>query len=426
MDPLSNILKQRLAAGQTTSGAHPEADVLSAFAERSLKQAERERVLEHLAFCSQCRNAVALSLPNIEEQTPALASPGTFLRFPAAWRWASATAALAVAVGVGTLLYEHEGSKNSEPAKMASVSQHAAAEPNEKDTRAGDQLNSPSAHTAPARRQELAKRSPRREQRSNQVTLAANLPAAPRLDNQPMQPAAESQAEKKKELAQVVTTAQPALPALDGSLNGTMLDQTTSSSRNEIASGKLAQTQPLAAAPAPSAIEYKPAITPPANQSVEVVSVETSAPTIAPAESYAAPLKASGFSALSGATMKRSAVAFNDIVSWTITTAGKLQRQFRGAVKLVEPAPGVIVRAVAARGIEVWAGGSQPDLSAKQWQQAPALFHSSDAGETWTRVEGPWHGQIDRVSLVTPTNVTVVAHDGTWVTHDAGKTWSAP
>jgi hypothetical protein len=138
-------------------------------------------------------------------------------------------------------------------------------------------------------------------------------------------------------------------------------------------------------------------------------------------------VKVGGLSALSGTPVKKSGFpVYRELVSWTITTAGKLQRQFRGAVKLIEPAPGVVVRAVAFQGIEVWAGGSQPDLRAKQWQQAPVLFHSSDAGESWTQVNGPWHGPIDRLDLTSPSIVKVVAEDGVWVSRDAGKTWVAP
>jgi hypothetical protein len=122
--------------------------------------------------------------------------------------------------------------------------------------------------------------------------------------------------------------------------------------------------------------------------------------------------------------MRKSSVAITEFVSWTVTTAGKLQRELRnGTVKVVEPAPGVLVRAVAARGIEVWAGGSQPDLAAKQWKQSPALFHSSDAGESWTKVSGPWHGPISQLTLVAPDNLTVAAEDGTWISRDAGKSW---
>ena len=112
------------------------------------------------------------------------------------------------------------------------------------------------------------------------------------------------------------------------------------------------------------------------------------------------------------------------IVRWAITTAGKLQRRAQnGAIAIIEPAAGVTFKALAAAGIEVWAGGSQPDLSAKEWRQQPVLFHSSDAGESWTRVSGPWHGSISQLRLVDAGKVEVLAEDGSWKTTDAGQHW---
>ena len=43
--------------------AHPDADLLTAFAEQALSATERDDVLEHLALCKDCREAIALALP---------------------------------------------------------------------------------------------------------------------------------------------------------------------------------------------------------------------------------------------------------------------------------------------------------------------------------------------------------------------------
>jgi hypothetical protein len=42
---------------------HPDADLLSAFAEQSLSPIERENVLGHLSLCGDCRQVIALALP---------------------------------------------------------------------------------------------------------------------------------------------------------------------------------------------------------------------------------------------------------------------------------------------------------------------------------------------------------------------------
>ncbi|MBV9610688.1 MAG: zf-HC2 domain-containing protein, partial [Acidobacteria bacterium] len=65
MEQLPKIARQRLAQ-QRAESDHPAADVLAAFVERSLAEDERERVLGHLARCAECRDVVALAMPEAE------------------------------------------------------------------------------------------------------------------------------------------------------------------------------------------------------------------------------------------------------------------------------------------------------------------------------------------------------------------------
>jgi len=62
MEKLPKIVTERLQA-KAVIEPHPDADVLTAFSERNLPERERSGVLEHLARCAECRDAVALSLP---------------------------------------------------------------------------------------------------------------------------------------------------------------------------------------------------------------------------------------------------------------------------------------------------------------------------------------------------------------------------
>jgi len=52
-------------------GLHPDADQISAFVEQALPAHEREQLLDHLAVCAECRDLVALSLPELEAPAPA-------------------------------------------------------------------------------------------------------------------------------------------------------------------------------------------------------------------------------------------------------------------------------------------------------------------------------------------------------------------
>jgi hypothetical protein len=91
------------------TGAHPDADLLTAFAEKSLLESERARVMEHLAACGDCRDVLALALPETEiEVSPVSVTPVRtgWLGLPIL-RWGALAAGLAAVVSVGVLQYSH-------------------------------------------------------------------------------------------------------------------------------------------------------------------------------------------------------------------------------------------------------------------------------------------------------------------------------
>lgn len=82
--------------------AHPDAGLLTAFAEQSLTAAERDRVLHHLAACASCREIVALAAPEpLPTEVPA-AGARPWFRWPAL-HWV-ALAATAVIVWAAVLV----------------------------------------------------------------------------------------------------------------------------------------------------------------------------------------------------------------------------------------------------------------------------------------------------------------------------------
>ena len=140
------------------------------------------------------------------------------------------------------------------------------------------------------------------------------------------------------------------------------------------------------------------------------------------------PAKALNAAATPGSVAKtKRAYGMLGFVHWTISAAGKLQRRaLDGTLTVVEPLSGAIIRAVAAEGIEVWAAGLQFAPTPKNVQPRSLLFHSSDAGESWKTIDGPWQGSIERVNLAGLGSLTVVTTDGTWSTGDGGKSWNRP
>jgi photosystem II stability/assembly factor-like uncharacterized protein len=84
----------------------------------------------------------------------------------------------------------------------------------------------------------------------------------------------------------------------------------------------------------------------------------------------------------------------------------------------VEIDPGVTFRAMSSNAGDLWAGGT-----------GGALFHSADAGRSWSRVkvgmEGMWVSDaITGVDFPSPrTGYVTTASGSVWTTQDAGLTW---
>jgi hypothetical protein len=107
---------------------HPDADSLNAFAERVLPDAERTRILEHMAGCARCRDIVYLAqqMADVEgEPSPAAEPkagprPGWLSPLFTGWRIAWIPAAALAAVG-GILIWVHPRSERA-TIDMAKVS----------------------------------------------------------------------------------------------------------------------------------------------------------------------------------------------------------------------------------------------------------------------------------------------------------------
>jgi carboxypeptidase family protein/photosynthesis system II assembly factor YCF48-like protein/putative zinc finger protein len=146
MPELPNIVRERLRTQVSVPGLHPDPDVLSALAEQALMPAEREKVLEHLAVCEDCRATLVLALPPMESEGVRQAAAATetaavsrsskrswFSRPVFAWptlRWGALAAGAIVA---GALLLHHTGNPNpgtaARQAAPEATSQPAATPP---------------------------------------------------------------------------------------------------------------------------------------------------------------------------------------------------------------------------------------------------------------------------------------------------------
>jgi len=117
MQNLPNIVRDRLKV--VTPALHPDADTLTAFSERVLPDAERAVVVQHLAQCGECREVVALALPETETLQPILGSTGSrWLAWPTL-RWASVAVGIAI-ISVGVFEYKHRDIASAPMAYIAS------------------------------------------------------------------------------------------------------------------------------------------------------------------------------------------------------------------------------------------------------------------------------------------------------------------
>lgn len=99
MQEISSLLRQRLGARQAPQ-THPDPDLLTAYVEQTLGKAERAEVIQHLAACRDCREVVALSLP--EQPTQPVLQPSAASRrfWSPALRWSAALATVAIAAAL--------------------------------------------------------------------------------------------------------------------------------------------------------------------------------------------------------------------------------------------------------------------------------------------------------------------------------------
>ena len=120
MQNVPKIVRERLKVVPPAVN-HPDADALTAFAERSLPERERGVVLEHLARCGDCRDIVALALPAAGPVEAAIRpSRSGWLTWPAL-RWGLVAAGIVAVASFGLLQYQRRVTITASKQQSASV-----------------------------------------------------------------------------------------------------------------------------------------------------------------------------------------------------------------------------------------------------------------------------------------------------------------
>jgi hypothetical protein len=408
MRNIPHIVRERLKAGAV--GGHPDADVLTAFAELSLSKPDRATVLTHLASCANCREIVALALPPIQDLASASVAPHrSWFTWPA-FRWGFATAGVAV-IALGVVEFEHH-----RPAHSATIARQVPPAPISAETQTETQPAQPI-------------RAPEQTVASKATTTAtkrvARLGATePRLRHVP----AESHAQIPHRLQ-----GQPALVAKQLAPNppASASQMVEVQAQNAPVNAQAADAQIAKAAPADgSAAQFfsnslpltraKPADIEPLQTGNSAAVLATPRWSITAVGSLqrsldqgktwqdidvnaGTPTVPSGAATVVGGLLKSTAV---NQKSMPAPLAGK-----------VSTAP-IFFRTVTAAGNEVWAGGS-----------SAALFHSIDGGDHWARVlpsssDAVLTGDVVSVDFSDAQHGTVTTSTPEiWSTTDGGQTW---
>lgn len=431
MTNVPQIVRDRLKAAPPVE--HPDANLLTAFAESSLSGHERTTVLHHLSRCADCREVVVLALPATEAVQPT-SSPKR-ISWPTwpALRWGLVAAGVVAVASVGVVRYQHEN--RAQTASLKAVA-----------TEARNDVPVPPASSADASKAT-----------SHAAYPAPNAPAPRERRQEPAAPA-----EAKRTLLMN--------PAIGGAVLGQRVASLPQAQAPTPASPVLVGQQPA---------RSKDFQVPAANEVVEVTganvqteiaenrtaptqALDLNEPAVAKSKNAEAPQAASAGAAAAAPSPNPSAGAqvaeaqmkiMQSPARWTISGTGALQRSFdqgqtwqdvnvaanamsvdtfyfkqetaevsakpaaKQSLKKGAAAP-MTFRAVTANGLDVWAGGPQG-----------ALYHSADNGNHWTRVVPTSSGLVlsgDIVALDFPDpqhgKVTTSTPE-VWITTDAGQTW---
>lgn len=396
MGEVPKIVKQRLATGQRAAeaGAHLDPDLMAALAEKRLEGEERERVLAHLAQCTECREVAALAAPG-EEATQTVVRPVRrrfWLFQPNVLRWGAVAASVAV-VAIAVSLYR--------PKPQRAVSTTAEQAP---------------AATAPAAANEVRIQAQPSEAKKGETVATLESPPpkqklqAPEKEEMAAGRAVKDEGEYRATApvaAGAMAKAAPAMAATEaagkaGEAAPTMMAEKSAAGNvpaavAPAATAESAAMQKLPEAAAADKFALQRAA-PARTQAAETVEVQAAAPAV---------------QAQTVMKTKRDAAA----ARWSISNDGEVQVSHTGGAPwtTVAIAKGVRFRAVAAVGANVWAGGS-----------GGALYHSTDGGATWVRVEIGTSEDIVRVTFKDAQHGTATGASGAqWTTEDGGQSWKA-
>jgi Photosynthesis system II assembly factor YCF48/Putative zinc-finger len=464
MTKIPNIVRDRLKAAP--AGDHPDANLLTAFAEQALPDRERIQVLEHVARCADCRDLLALATPPMASTTvpghkdTASARKVSWFGWPML-RW-GALAACVVVVGTAVFV-RHDLRRSQTVAYMKSDAMPQAAQSAVPQPPAISE-NAVSDFIAKEEKQEPERA--RKAEHDKKTAFAAAKPVAPAQSALASAPFDSTSRAKKgsarEDYGYLALSSKNEPPkSTPTGLSGGALRTTPAPAVPQQWPGKDEGLTPPAVSlplngrnvvnatggPVPAKASQSVQVSG-ANEAVEVQSAAVQAETSTMQYSLKkeAQGKAKGAAADSSVvTLPASATNFEDKTlnaaaetrasrleselargafasssRWTISSDGQLQHSVDSG-KTWQPitvADKATFRALSANGPDLWIGGP-----------AGLLYHSSDAGGHWTQIKPLADGatlatDIATIEFTDRQHGKLTTSTGEiWITADAGQTW---
>jgi hypothetical protein len=440
---LPQLARDQLAREQRArADAHPDADLLSAFCECALNDAERSRVMDHISICGECREVVFLSAPDLAIN---VASPASVTPPVVNWwrRFLPVFTAAAAIIVVGSAVLLNRTNRTEAPsAKIAEAPQieAPAAESNRPETsQAADAQIAEHEKELASKKLAITKNSDKLAANQQPSPLAGEL--APKQKNDvrfdapavggplqqqltasgahgPLSP--KGNATNYQNVAVTPTRTAPIAPTaaakygpVEAAGNASNYAYGIPGAKSE---GVLGGVVAKARAPVTQAkaAPDKPA-SPPAVQSETVEVTAASSMVAAQMADSSAQLTQSGKSVGYSSLEKMPVDARQVRAHWRIADSGQLQRKLgNGAWASVLADANVKFRVLSVIGNDVWVAGT-----------AGALYHSTDAGERWSKVPIPGMTEtITEIRFHDANSGAVTTESGAlWQTSDAGAHW---
>ena len=402
--------------------AHPDANLLTAFAEQTLSPTEREGMLAHLALCGDCRDVIALALPAADIVAALIAAEGEAVRATAvptkaernwlnatkfAWpslRWAALAAGIAV---VASVLLLRPGKLNQ--ANLPSANRQVAITA---PSASGPQIASSAVPSSPTEQSALSAKA-EEPQAKSELRPSKRLKAGQMVTPSHQAEHGMLLAENKKDSGPAAMLSPAAgAPAFDAATSrGATETVEVSAAAAAVEATSSAEGSLMARNETPAIEKAKPA--PPGMEVNEQQKTQAAFVVPAPARSQSKDIMSNARLAVpASSTSARN-------ITWTIT-AGALQRSmdsgqsWQNTLHADHP-----LLCYASHDNDVWAGG-----------QAGTLFHSADSGVTWAQVQPSIKGQqlgfdVTHIDVRGPAEIVVsTSNHEIWSSADGGKTWN--